>query len=57
MLGWSLTFFLLAVMAAYLGFVALAGLAAAIAKVCLFLFLILLIAGAVSETLRGQPPV
>ncbi|HEV2562497.1 MAG TPA: DUF1328 family protein [Rhizomicrobium sp.] len=57
MLGWSLTFFLLAVIAAYLGFVALAGLDAAIAKTCLFLFLILLIAGPVSGALRGQPPV
>ena len=57
MLGWALTFFLLAVVAAYLGFFALAGLAAVIAKVCLFLFLILLIAGAASGALRGRPPI
>lgn len=56
MLGWAFTFFLLALVAAYMGFYALAGVAAVIAKLLLVVFLILLIVSAFSGALRGRAP-
>jgi len=56
MLGWALTFLVLAIVAGLLGFFALAGLAATIAKVLLFVFLILLLISFFSGGLR-RPPV
>lgn len=44
MLGWVFTFFVLAIVAGYLGFFGLAGAAGLIAKVCLGIFLVLLVA-------------
>jgi uncharacterized membrane protein YtjA (UPF0391 family) len=43
MLGWALTFLVLALVAGLLGFFALAGVAATIAKVLLLVFLVLLV--------------
>ena len=43
MLGWALTFLVLAIVAGLLGFFALAGIAASIAKILLFVFLVLLV--------------
>ena len=57
MLGWALTFLILALVAGYMGFFGLAGLAALIAKLLLVVFLILLIVSAFSGALRGRPPV
>jgi uncharacterized membrane protein YtjA (UPF0391 family) len=57
MLGWALAFFILALIAAYMGFFALAGLAAFIAKLLLVVFLILLVVSAFSGALRGRPPI
>jgi uncharacterized membrane protein YtjA (UPF0391 family) len=57
MLGMALTFFLLAIVAGLLGFFALAGLAALIAKVLLFVFLVLLIVSAFAGRWRRSPPV
>jgi uncharacterized membrane protein YtjA (UPF0391 family) len=57
MLGWALAFFILALIAAYMGFFALAGLAASIAKLLLVVFLILLVVSAFSGALRGRPPI
>jgi uncharacterized membrane protein YtjA (UPF0391 family) len=57
MLGWALTFLILALVAGYMGFFGLAGLAASIAKLLLVVFLILLIVSAFSGALRGRPPV
>jgi uncharacterized membrane protein YtjA (UPF0391 family) len=54
MLGWALIFFILAVAAGILGFVALAGVAAAIAKVLFIVFLALLVAGFVVRAIRGE---
>ena len=48
MLGWALTFLILALVAGYMGFFGLAGLAATIAKLLLVVFLILLIVSAFS---------
>ena len=56
MLGWALTFFVLAVVATYLGFFSLAGAAAMAAKVFLVLFLILLVISVGMSTLSGRPP-
>jgi uncharacterized membrane protein YtjA (UPF0391 family) len=57
MLGWALTFLILALVAGYMGFFGLAGLAASIAKLLLIVFVILLIVSAFSGALRGRPPV
>ncbi|HKD20688.1 MAG TPA: DUF1328 domain-containing protein [Rhizomicrobium sp.] len=56
MLGWALTFFILAVVAGLLGFFALAGLAAEIAKILLFAFLVLLLISVLSNAMRGRAP-
>lgn len=57
MLGWALMFLILALVAGVLGFFALAGAAAMIAKVLLVVFLALLIVSAFSGAFRGRPPV
>ena len=57
MLGWALVFFVLALIAAYMGFFAMAGLAASIAKLLLVVFLVLLVVSAFSSALRGKPPI
>jgi uncharacterized membrane protein YtjA (UPF0391 family) len=57
MLGWALTFLILALVAGYMGFFGLAGLAATIAKLLLIVFVILLIVSAFSGALRGRPPI
>jgi uncharacterized membrane protein YtjA (UPF0391 family) len=54
MLGWALTFLILAIVAGLLGFIALAGIAASIAKILFFLFLALLVVSFVMRALRGQ---
>ena len=56
MLGWALTFLILALVAGYLGFFGLAGLAASIAKILLVVFVVLLIVSGFSGALRGRPP-
>lgn len=56
MIGWALTFLLLALVAGFLGFFGLAGMAAGIAKVLLFAFVILFLISALSGALRGQAP-
>jgi uncharacterized membrane protein YtjA (UPF0391 family) len=57
MLGWALTFLLLALVAGLLGFFAPAGLAATIAKLLLLVFLVLLLVSAFSGAFRrGAPP-
>jgi uncharacterized membrane protein YtjA (UPF0391 family) len=56
-LGWALIFFLLALICGVLGFFALAGLAGAIAKILLLVFLILLLVNAFSDVLRRRPSI
>jgi uncharacterized membrane protein YtjA (UPF0391 family) len=55
MLGWALTFLILALVAAYMGFFGLAGIAASVAKLLLIVFVVLLIVSAFSGALRGRP--
>jgi uncharacterized membrane protein YtjA (UPF0391 family) len=56
MLGWALTFFILAIVAGLLSFFALAGLAAEIARILLFVFLVILLISLVSGAVRGRAP-
>jgi len=57
MLGWALTFFIIAIVAAIFGFGGIAAGAAGIAKILFFIFLILFLVSAVAHALRGRPPV
>jgi uncharacterized membrane protein YtjA (UPF0391 family) len=54
MLGWALVFAILAVVAGGLGFFALAGLAASIAKILLLVFVVLLVASFVMGRRGGR---
>ncbi len=54
MLGWALTFFILAIIAALLGFGGIAGAAASIAKILFFVFLALLVVTFVARAVRGR---
>jgi len=54
MLGWSLAFFILALIAGFLGFTGVAGAAAGIAQILFFVFLVLLILSFVIRAFRGQ---
>ena len=54
MLGWALAFFILALIAAALGFGGVAGASAGIAQVLFFVFLALLVLTFVARALRGR---
>jgi len=54
MLGWAFVFFLLAVIAGWLGFFSLAGLSATIAQILFFVFLAFVVLGFVVRALRGE---
>lgn len=56
MLGWALTFFILAIVAAAFGFGGIAGASAGIAQILFFLFLALLIISFVARAIRGRSP-
>lgn len=56
MIGWALTFLLLALLAGFLGFFGLAGVSAGIAKLLLVAFVVLFLTSALSGALRGQAP-
>ena len=56
MLGWTLTFLFLAVVAAYLGFFALGGMAALLIRALFAVFLILLAGSSLIGLLRSEPP-
>ena len=57
MLGWALLFLILAVVAGYFGFFAVAGAGFMIAKILFFVFLILLVFSGIASAIRGRPPV
>lgn len=54
MLSWALIFFILAIMAAALGFGGLAGAMAGVAKILFFVFLVLLVATFIMRAFRGR---
>lgn len=56
MLSWALVFFVVAIVAAILGFTSIAGAAVGIAKILFFVFLLLTLVALVAGALRGRPP-
>ncbi len=52
MLSWALTFFLIALVAAVLGFGGVAVAAAGIARICFFIFLVLFVVSLVAHSAR-----
>jgi uncharacterized membrane protein YtjA (UPF0391 family) len=56
MMVWALTFFVVAIVAAVLGFTTVAGAAAGLAKILFFIFLVLTLIALVAGALRGRPP-
>lgn len=57
MLGWALTFLVVALIAAALGFGGIAGASAGIAQILFFVFIVLFAVAMIARALRGQPPV
>lgn len=56
MLGWAITFFIIAIIAAVFGFGGIAGAASGIAQILFFVFLALLVISLVANALRGKGP-
>jgi uncharacterized membrane protein YtjA (UPF0391 family) len=56
MLGWALTFLIVALVAAVLGFGGIAGASASIAQMLFFVFILLFIVAMIARALRGKPP-
>jgi uncharacterized membrane protein YtjA (UPF0391 family) len=56
MLGWALTFLIVALIAAVLGFGGIAGFAVEIAKIIFFVAIILFVISAVFGLVRGRSP-
>ena len=56
MLNWALTFLVIALIAALLGFTSIAGAAMGIAKIIFYIFLILFLVSLVSHLFRGRAP-
>ncbi|MGA2248097.1 MAG: DUF1328 family protein [Verrucomicrobiota bacterium] len=54
MLGWTVTFLIIALVAGLLGFTAIAGAAAGIAQVLFFIFLVLFLASLVGHLIRSR---
>lgn len=54
MLGWALTFLVVALIAGVLGFTSVAGAAMGIAKIVFFIFLILFVVSTVMHMVRGR---
>ena len=56
MLGWALTFLIIALIAAVLGFGGIAGFAVETAKIIFFVAIILFVISAVVALIRGRSP-
>src|SRR5437588_327375 len=56
MLGWALTFLIIALIAAVLGFGGIAGFAVEIAKIIFFVAIVLFVISAVVGLIRGRSP-
>ena len=56
MLGWALTFLIIALVAAALGFGGIAGTSAGIAQILFFVFLALFIVALITRAVRGNAP-
>ncbi len=56
MLGWALTFLIIALIAAVLGFGGIAGFAVEIAKIIFFVAIVLFLISAIVGLVRGRSP-
>jgi uncharacterized membrane protein YtjA (UPF0391 family) len=56
MLGWALTFLIIALIAAVLGFGDIAGFAVEIAKIIFFVAIVLFVISAIFALIRGRSP-
>ncbi|MGB1456637.1 DUF1328 domain-containing protein [Spongiibacter marinus] len=56
MLGWTLMFLVIALIAGALSFSGVAGAATGIAKILFFIFIALLLLSLLARALRGKPP-
>ena len=54
MLGWALTFLVVALIAGVLGFTSIAGAAMGVAKILFFVFLVLFVISLVAGAVRGR---
>ena len=54
MLGWALTFLVVALIAGVLGFTSIAGAAMGVAKILFFVFLVLFVVSLVMHMVRGR---
>ena len=54
MLGWALTFLVVALIAGVLGFTAIAGAAIGIAKIAFYVFLVLFVVSLIMNFVRGR---
>ena len=54
MLGWALTFLVVALIAGVLGFTSIAGAARGVAKILFFVFLVLFVVSLVMHLVRGR---
>ena len=54
MLSWALTFFIVAIIAAVLGFTTIAGAAAGIAKILFFIFLVMFVVTLIWNSVGGR---
>ena len=54
MLGWALTFLVVALIAGVLGFTSIAGAAVGVAKILFFVFLVLFVVSLVMHLVRGR---
>lgn len=57
MLGWAITFLVVALIAAVFGFGGIAAASAGIAKILFFIFLALFVIALIANAVRGKPPV
>ena len=57
MLGWALTFLIVALIAGALGFGGIAGASVGIAKILFFVFIVLFVVAMIARALQGKPPV
>lgn len=56
MLGWAVTFFIVAIIAAVLGFGGIASASAGIAQILFFVFLALFVIALIANAVRGRAP-
>jgi uncharacterized membrane protein YtjA (UPF0391 family) len=57
MLGWAITFLVIALIAALLGFGGIAGAAVGIAKIIFFVAIVLFLISAIAGAVRGRRPI